>query len=252
MHKPTETSHEGGMESVLVRQQPIKLKAFAGPDLFGYVAEPEVRTQSGVLILPTIFGVNAFAKGYAETLAHAGLTTAVWDLNSGLPLTEDYQECIKRARTLTDQSADGMIARWLDALRGDFGLSHLGALGFCIGGRFALLQAARDRTLAACAVAYPSIESPRLANQERDAVSLASTITCPVLMLRPGHDHVTNTDTYAGLTEALLKRDAPTVIQYYPTAEHGFMHRKVPDANVAAAKLASPQLIAFLKTCLGG
>jgi dienelactone hydrolase len=37
--------------------------------LFGFLAQPDAPTKSGVVILPTIFGVNAFVRGYAETLA---------------------------------------------------------------------------------------------------------------------------------------------------------------------------------------
>jgi dienelactone hydrolase len=47
--------------------------------LFGFLAQPDAPTKSGVVILPTIFGVNAFVRGYAETLARAGLAAAVWD-----------------------------------------------------------------------------------------------------------------------------------------------------------------------------
>ena len=99
-------------------------------------------------------------------------------------------------------------------------------------------------------MAYPSIENPRLPNQELDALALASEIACPVQMLRPGNDHVTNPETYEILTAALLKRSAPTTLQIHPAAEHGFMHRKTPEANVTATTLASPQVIAFLKACL--
>lgn len=228
----------------------IKSRSFSGPQLFGYIAAPEQGARNGVLILPTIFGVNDFVRSYAETLANAGLSAAVWDINSGLPLTTDYQECIKRARTLTDANVSGMVTCWLDAMLGEFGLSSVAILGFCIGGRFALLQAAQDERLRACAAAYPSIENPRLANQEQDAVALAASIACPVQMLRPGNDHVTNPGTYEGLTRALLKRNAPTTIQLYPAAEHGFMHRKTPEANIAATQLASPQIVAFLNACM--
>jgi carboxymethylenebutenolidase len=224
--------------------------AFEQSDLHGYVAEPEGRSTSGVLILPTIFGVNEFAREYAKTLAHAGLLATVWDINSGLPLSTDYQECIRRARTLTDASVAAMTTQWLDVMFGKMGLGTVGVLGFCIGGRFALLQAARDKRVRACAMAYPSIENPRLPNQEEDVFALAAKIDCPVHMLRPGNDHVSSPDTYETLTRALLSRSAPTTIQVYPEAEHGFMHRNTPDANVAATSLASPQLIAFLKACL--
>jgi carboxymethylenebutenolidase len=228
----------------------IKCRNAGGSGLFGYIAEPEKGARNGALILPTIFGVNDFVRSFADTLAHAGLSAVVWDINSGLPLTSDYQECIKRARTLTDASVAGMVTRWLDTMLGEFALSSVAIVGFCIGGRFALLQAARDKRLRGCAVAYPSIESPRLANQENDAVALAADIAGPVHMLRPGNDHVTTPDTYEALTQVLLKRSAPTTIQLYPEAEHGFMHRKTTEANIAAAQLASPQIVAFLTACM--
>ena len=70
--------------------------------LFGFLAQPDAPTKSGVVILPTIFGVNAFVRGYAETLARAGLAAAVWDHYEGLPLTTDYEESKARARKLSD------------------------------------------------------------------------------------------------------------------------------------------------------
>jgi len=229
----------------------IKTNSFTGPELYGFLAEPAEAALGGVLLLPTIFGVNDFARQYADTLAREGLVAAVWDINSGQPLTTDYQECIKRARTLTDAAVAGMVDRWLNKLTGELGLAGVALLGFCIGGRFALLHASRDKRLSGCVMAYPSIENPRLANQELDALALAGSIVCPVQVLRPGNDHVTSPATYECLIETLLKRSAPTVLQIYPAAEHGFMHRKSPEANVAATAFASPQVIAFLKACLG-
>jgi carboxymethylenebutenolidase len=228
----------------------IKTERFNGPDLYGYVAQPEQAVRAGVLVLPTIFGVNDFAHGLAERLASLGFLAAVWDINSGLPLATDYQECIKRARTLSDAGVAQMLRTWIDTLANRFGLTSIGLLGFCIGGRFALLGAAEDKRVRCCALAYPSIENPRLANQESDAVSLASEIACPAQMLQPGKDHVTNSATYEALKAALLKRSAPTMLQYHPEAEHGFMHRETPDANRAATSLATPQVIAFLQACL--
>ena len=71
--------------------------------LFGYLAQPDAPTSSGVVILPTIFGVNAFVRGYAEELARAGLAAAVLGPSiRGLPLTTDYEESKTRARKLTD------------------------------------------------------------------------------------------------------------------------------------------------------
>jgi len=45
----------------------IESKSLSGPDLFGYVATPKAGARAGVLLLPTIFGVNEFVRSYAES-----------------------------------------------------------------------------------------------------------------------------------------------------------------------------------------
>jgi len=218
--------------------------------LVGFLAQPDAPTKGGVVILPTIYGVNAFVRGYAETLARAGLAAAAWDMHDGLPLITDYEESKQLARRHSDASARAAIRKWTDYLTGELRLTSVGVIGFCIGGRFSLLTAAQDDRIKACGAAYPSIENPRLPNQEQDAIALAVQIRCPVHVLQPGHDHVASVGTYAALKETLLKRTAPTMWQYYPEAEHGFMHRKEPATNPAATVIASPQFIAFLQACL--
>jgi len=174
----------------------------------------------------------------------------VWDHYEGLPLTTDYEESKARARKLSDGGMHAKVKKWIDYMTSDLALSSVGVLGFCLGGRYVLMAAAQDKRVKACAAAYPSIENPRLPNQEQDAVALAADIRCPVHVVQPGHDHVASVETYAALRETLHKRAAPTVWQYCPDAEHGFMHRKEPAANPAATVIASPQLVAFLKACL--
>ena len=56
----------------------IEVKHFSGPRIYGHVVRPERAVRAGVLILPTIFGVNEFAKGYAEVLGGAELAAAVF------------------------------------------------------------------------------------------------------------------------------------------------------------------------------
>ena len=228
----------------------IKTQTFSGPDRFGYLAQPEGTARAGVLILTTIFGINEFARSYADMLANNGLAAAVWDINSGLPLTTDYQECIKRARTLTDEAVAAKLDQWLGFMRGELRLGAIGTAGFCIGGRFALLLCAKDKGIRACAAAYPSIEHPRLPNQAMDSLALSANIECPVLVVQPGKDHVSQPETYAILKDSLHQREAPTVWHCYPVAEHGFMHRPTPQENQQATALAAPQLLAFLKACL--
>jgi carboxymethylenebutenolidase len=165
-------------------------------------------------------------------------------------LLSDIEECRKQSRTLTDDAVAASLSQWLDFMLGELRLKSLGTVGFCLGGRYGLLLAAQDRRIKACAAVYPTIEQPMLSNQERDAVAAAAAIQCPVQLVQPGHDHVTSVDTYRRLTDALLRRSAPTSVQYHPDAEHGFMHRKEPPANRIATALATPQVIAFLNASL--
>ena len=218
--------------------------------LNGFLAQPDAPTTGGVVILPTIFGVNAFVRGYAETLARAGLAAAVWDHYEGLPLTTEYEESIKRARKLSDGGMQAAVGKWIDYMADDLQLTSIGVLGFCLGGRSVFITAARDQRVKACAAAYPSIDMPRQPNQEMDALAIAADVRCPVHVVQPGHDHVASPETYATLKETLFRRAAPTIWQYYPDAEHGFMHRNAPPANPAASLIASPQLVGFLTGCL--
>ena len=181
--------------------------------LFGFLAQPDTPTKRGVVILPTIFGVNAFVRGYAETLARAGLAAAVWDHYEGLPLTTEYEESIKRARKLSDGGMQAAIGKWIDYMADDLQLTSIGVLGFCLGGRSVFITAARDQRVKACAAAYPSIDIPRQPNQEMDALAIAADVRCPVHVVQPGHDHVASPETYATLNETLFKRAAPTIWQ---------------------------------------
>ena len=228
----------------------IQTEDIARDGRHGYLARPDRPGKGGVLIVPTIFAVNPFVRHYADGLAGAGLTAAVCDLYSGLPLVTGYEESLARARKLNDELVESIVGRWLDHLQRDHAVNSLGILGFCLGGRFALLRAARDRRIKACAAAYPSIENPMLPNQSQDVLKLAGDIRCPVHICQPGHDHVASEETYRTLKDALTRRTAPTIWQFYPEAEHGFMHRKEPAANPAATAIASPQLVAFLVACL--
>ena len=208
------------------------------PGLAGFLVQPDAPTTGGVVILPTIFGVNAFVRGYAETLARTGLAAAVWDLYEG-----------QRRRIMKNQGARASFGRgrrrskkWIDYMPTTF--VYVGRRARLLSrGRYSLMTAARDT--ASRPGAAPSIGSP---NQNRMLSRWPPTSGAPHMSSWPRH--VASVETYAALKEALHKRAAPTIWQYYPDAEHGFMHRKEPAANPAATVIASPQLVAFLKACL--
>src|SRR5207302_5740816 len=93
---------------------------------------------------------------------------------------------------------------------------------------------------------------PRPPHHDEDAVALSRDIGCPVHVVYPGQDDVTKAATFYALQAALQAREAPTVTQLYPVAEHGFLDlaRHPGEQNAAALHTAWPQTTAFLQTYL--
>ena len=214
----------------------------------GHLAEAK-KPLGGVLLLPTIYGLNKFATDFATMLAERGLTTFLWDPYAGEALPKSFEEALSRAQQLRDGPSLDAMSIAVDFLMGELRLDKVATIGFCLGGRYGLLLAARETRIEACTVVYPSITSPRGDNQDEDAVIRAGEIPCPVQLVMPGHDNVTNPDTYQRLKSTLERRAAETVVQLYPAAHHGFLHAPGPE-NEAAAKHAPPLIGAFLESHL--
>lgn len=51
----------------------------------GYLVRAKTQ-RAGVVLLPTIFGVNPFVRDWASMLAEHGITTLIWDIYPGADL----------------------------------------------------------------------------------------------------------------------------------------------------------------------
>lgn len=214
----------------------------------GYLARP-ADAQTGVLLLPSVHGVDQYAKAYAHALAESGLATVIWEPFPGMPPAETREQRAARLAPLKDATSLHEMTWWLGFMADDLSLTRIGTAGFCLGGRYGLLLAARQQRITACVSYYPTIETPPLPGQDEDVVALAASIACPVHMVRAGNDHLTTDDVFHRLQANLQRRAAPTIIQCYPQGDHGFMQR-TGALNEAAIHLSTPQSIAFLKAAL--
>jgi carboxymethylenebutenolidase len=216
----------------------------------GHIAHAE-RPRGGILLLPTITGVDDFTRDYAQRLAAAGFTTLVWDPYPGETPPTELAPAQARASKLSDSAVDAMsdcVSHMLEKLR----LPAVAVLGFCLGGRYAVLLAARDRRLFACVPYYPSIRVPAKPNETLDAIALAADIACPVHLVHAGADQVFVQAVYVKLRDVLERRSAATFVQVHPGAVHSFMRPDIQDvpANAAATRLSWPPVMAFLETAL--
>lgn len=228
----------------------IRTESIAQGRVDGLITHAE-RPRGGVLMLPTITGVDAHMRDRAEKLAAAGFTSLIWNPYPGEAPPADTAAAQPRAAKLNDGSLELMsacVSHMLDALR----LPAVAVMGFCLGGRYAVLLAAKDQRLAGCVPYYPSIRVPMSPNQTLDAMALAADIRCPVHLIHGTADQVFVHAVFLKLRDVLDGRKAATITQLHPGGVHSFMRpdlHTVP-ANAEAARLSWPPAVAFLETCL--
>ncbi|MGH7091379.1 MAG: dienelactone hydrolase family protein, partial [Stellaceae bacterium] len=121
----------------------------------GFLVRAE-KQVGGIVLLPTIYGVNRFVRDFAQSLAAQGLTTLIWDPYSGDALPESYEAAAAKAARLRDIMSLDAMAICVDHLMSELRIDAVGTLGFCLGGRYVLLLAAREPRLVAAVAVYPS------------------------------------------------------------------------------------------------
>jgi carboxymethylenebutenolidase len=167
----------------------------------------------GVVVLPEILGLTDDIRAHTDRLARAGYAAFAPDvLRGGLTA-----RCVLRAmrevsagRGPTFDAAEE--ARAYLAGRDDC-TGFVGILGFCMGGGFALVAAARQ-DFDAAAVNYG-----RLPRRPGDALAGA----CPVVASYGRRDHLLR-GAAAKLERALTSQGVDHDVKEYPDSGHGFMN----------------------------
>src|SRR5262249_4357472 len=115
----------------------IRTEEIASGRVDGHIAHAE-RPRAGVLISPTFTGVDAPMRERAQILAQAGYTSLVWNPYPGQTAPTD----LDAARTLATKLNDGVLDSMSDCvthLLENLRLPAVAVLGFCLGGRYAVL-----------------------------------------------------------------------------------------------------------------
>lgn len=210
-----------------------------------YLARAAEPTTAGVLLIPTIAGIDPFAQGFADAFAARGLTTAVWNPYPQVPIGTETAKVRPLAAAIEDEATLASLSRCVDVMTGELGLEAIATVGFCMGGRFVLLLGAHEPRLRAGIAVYPSVRAELADAQTMDTVAAAARIPSPIQVFYPGRDHVTPRPVFEAIQGALQTRNAETAVAIYPEAKHGFFHNPGPE-NEAAARAARPLLYAFL------
>jgi carboxymethylenebutenolidase len=192
----------------------------------------------GLLVIHEIFGLNDNIREIARRFAGEGYAALAIDLFSN----RNRAICIL-------QAFYGMMFRPLDnPLLADLQSSldylgqlpevdsaHLGAVGFCMGGGYALQLAVTDKGMKAASVFYGANPKPL------DAVARS----CPIVGSYPDKDFTT--DAARKLDAALTRHEVPHDIKIYDNTLHSFFNRQRTGFEVEASKDAWQRMLSFFE-----
>ncbi|MFM9970062.1 MAG: dienelactone hydrolase family protein [Burkholderiales bacterium] len=232
----------------------IIIKDIHRKGLHARYAKPWGKCKAGVLLLPSAFG---FGPGVDEQLAHlaqAGLAALAWNPYSAYDANLPREERSRISETvLMDADCLREQSSWIDYMMDNLSLPNVGLLGFCMGGRMAMLLAAEDSRIKAVSAFYPTMRDPRPANAI-DLPPVADKIICPVQVHYPGKDHLTSYASLQRLRTALDARTStqPAAILHYPQGTHGFLGKtkEASPQDFASGLTSWPVTTAFFNAAL--
>jgi carboxymethylenebutenolidase len=218
----------------------VMLADESGRRFDAYLARPPNGRAAGVLVLHDMFGLNEPIRDIADRYAERGYAALVPNLfwRSQIPLPLSYDEdqhpiawARLKAIDLDVLSADMTTAiGWLRAQ--PFSEGKVAALGFCGGGRWAYLAAARCKVDAAAAL-YGLGISEHLAELRN--------IQCPLQLHYGQQDqHVPRREV--DIVSAGVRGQPSAEVFLYPQAGHSFANPVRPTYNAAAAELAHARI----------
>lgn len=207
------------------------------PNLSGYLALPEGSDQRpGIVIIHEAFGLNDNIRQITQRFAEAGYAALAIDLFAG----RSQVVCMFRFFTnmiLNSLNHAGIrdlkaALDWLEQHpRVDGG--RVGAVGFCLGGNFAISWACTDSRL--------NVVAPFYGMNPRPLEALAR--ACPVVASYPENDFTKGAGEK--LEAALSQHHIPHDVKIYPNTRHSFFNNPRDASEQAAAQDAWERIMTF-------
>lgn len=225
----------------------LKVAASGGGNIPCIAAFPDGGPSTAVVVVPPIFGVNDDMAMVAERLASEGFAGVVLD-----PFWRDEDQGVlahdeegrtrafaRMDRTPFDQ-AFGDVSDVVDHLRArDDSNGKVAVMGFCYGGPFALVAAAK------CGIQAGLSYHGSFVDKHLDAMP---DVACPLSFHWGDNDRAAPLDVIDEVRKTFTARDDAEVILYPGGVEHGYMLPGHGDAyNEAAAEQSWERTFSLLK-----
>jgi carboxymethylenebutenolidase len=192
-------------------------------------------------------GIDNFIQQKTQRLAQNGYLAAAPDLYH-----RDGPECkddiVTRRSRLSDRRIINDIAAVVDFMQGHGAVAsnRLGIIGFCMGGRLALLGAAVNPAFKAAVAFYPGNCFRAWGRDIPSPFERIKDICCPVQGHFGADDANPSADDMGKLDTELNKSSKPHEFHSYPNAGHAFMDSTKESYRRQADDICWPRTLDFL------
>lgn len=226
---------------------------------FAHVARPASEPPiGGVLLLHEAFGLNADIQAMAGRLAERGYAVLTPDLyRRGPDRLAGYDErakAIAMLKTLPDGQVLDDIARGVNLLDRETGGVALGVVGLRIGGRYALLAAAREPGRIRATVSYygAGIDGGTISPLwTLNAIEQVQALRTPMLLFFVGDDPTVPSAEVDSIDARLRRGGAAYEVVRYPGVKPGFVFPGRDTYREGEAEDAWNRQLGFLERNLG-
>ena len=209
----------------------------------GYLATPDDSGQHpAVVVIHEAYGLNDNMKDITRRLGEAGYVALAVDLFS------ERNRAVCMARYMGGMLLGSVNRYGIDDLKAaltylardrNVDAKRMGAIGFCMGGGFAIAWACTDSRLKAIAPFYGANPRP---------LEVVSRL-CPVVGSYPEKDFTANAGR--ALDKALAQHDIEHDIKIYPGAQHSYFNDRAKSYDKAAAEDSWTRVLKFFGERLG-
>jgi carboxymethylenebutenolidase len=229
------------------------LRVSGGSEMRVYIARPEAAATKvpGVIVLQEAFGVNGYIQDVTRRIARLGYVAAAPELyhRTAPGFAGDYENkepSMKQMQAVTDQGMEADLHAVYDWLKTDrqVDASHIGSVGYCMGGRASFFANA-VLPLQAAVSYYGAGIAPTLLSRAKDQHA-------PILLFWGGQDTHIGRDKQNAVADALKQAGKPYTDIEFSDAEHGFFCDARKSYNPVAARESWTIFAAFLREHLGG
>ena len=220
-----------------------------GTEFAAHAARAEAPSGAGIVIIPDVRGLHPYYEELTRRFAETGVHAVALDLygrTAGAEPRREGFEYESHVLQLQPATVDDDVAAATAYLRTPEGgePQRLYSVGFCLGGRVSLLQAAAGLDLAGVIGLYPWPTGPHRSNLPAPTDE-APRFGCPVLAIYGEEDHGIPAEARDAFDQALDAAGVEHRTVVYPGAPHSFFDRKAVDF-ADASDAAWREMLSFM------